>query len=276
MTRKKLIPLSKISVVHILESRDPLAELRIYLDRWQGIASIHAGQVALGAAQLMLLDGADNELIDLICDYWDALPDPHGFHSREFLRNAFAVAGPPQLERLLELVPDEPGMELAIAAEEARVMVHAHAIAANVASHVPAVRAALDDAIRAIRAYHGVVELNPPASIDAIIAAERACAVRLPDDYRALLTLHDGMRLWDEAFLGTLDYATATDLSSRAPMEDDLVPLLRAGDDAWLLYDPRRTRYLLRADDRTAAVRGITEFLGRLAQSARDAESRLN
>lgn len=276
MKKQKLIPLSKISVVHILESADPLAELREYLDRWQGIASIHAGQVALGAAQLMLLDDASMALIDLIVDYWDALPDPNGFHTREFLRNAFAVADAPRLARLLELVPDEPGMELAIAIEEARVALHAHVIAAKVATHVPAVRAALDDAIRAVRDYHGIVELNPPASIDAIIAAERASAVRLPDDYRALLTLTDGMRLWDEAFLGTLDFATATDLSSHAPMDDDLVPLLRAGDDAWLLYDPRRTRYLLRAAHRTAAVRGITEFLGRLAQSARDAESRLN
>ena len=32
-------------------------------------------------------------MLDLILDYWDAIPDPVGFHEREFLRNAFAVVG---------------------------------------------------------------------------------------------------------------------------------------------------------------------------------------
>ena len=292
MPRKKLIPLRQVSVVHILESARPFEELREYLDRWRGIASIHAAQVALGAAHLMLGDGGDPAaVIALILDYWDALPDPGGFHANEFLKAALAATDDDTLyERLFEHIPDDPSVELlhAIAvASEARL---ARALSAHVAAHVPAVRAALDEAIAAVRELDGIVALEPPASLDQILAAERACAISLPDDYRALLTLHDGMRLWDEAFLGTRDYARNTDLSTRAADyldeltrdgSEHLVPIAHNEPRGWLLHDPRGAYrrgpgYVLRTDASTVPLAGVADFLAGLAEGAREMVSRLN
>ena len=329
------------SVVRILESADPIDELRIYLDSKLGIASIEAGQVVLGAAQLLLPTIDHDEaaaLLDLVLDYWDALPDPIGFHEREFLRNAFEAVGddPERITRLLERVPPEPGAELLFAiarslavAGSREAMLDAaraalatgataaqfrreddfipfeadpefaemlgdaettRAIAAIVAPHVPRVRAALDDAIAAVRDFDGIVVLNPPATLDAILAAERASDIALPDDYRALLTLHDGLRLWDEAFLGTADYTIGTDLAASArdyldgatrDGSEHLVPLSNRGARSWLLYDPRGAYrrgpgYVLRIETNAYPQRGVAEFLDGLTAAARDMVSKLN
>ncbi len=329
------------SVVRILESADPIAELHRYLDGKLGIASIEAGQIALGAAQLLLPTLDRHEvpvLLDLILDYWDALPDPVGFHEREFLRNAFAAVGddPERITRLLERVPPQPGAELlfliaralAVAGSRDAMLDAARAalatgataaqfrredefipflddpelveilsdaeatrsIAAIVAPHVPRVRAALDDAIAAVRDFDGIVVLNPPASLDAILAAERASEIALPDDYRALLTLHDGLRLWDEAFLGTADYTISTDLAASArdyldgatrDGSEHLVPLSNRGARSWLLYDPRGAYrrgpgYVLRVETNAYPQRGVAEFLDGLTEAAREMVSKLN
>ena len=287
MARRKARPkqLSAASVMRILDSEDPIGELREYLAVKGGIASIEAGQVALGAAQLLLLDARPADevaaILDLVLDYWDALPDPIGFHTREFLRNALAAVGddPARISRLLERIPEDPDAELRESLDTLAV-----------APHLPRIRAALDRAIEAVRDFDGVVVLNPPASLDAIRAAERACHISLPDDYRALLSLHDGLRLWDESFLGTLDFTTATDLSARAgdfldgatrAGSEHLIPLSNRGTHSWLLYDPRGAYrrgpgYVLRVESGSDPQRGLVEFLEHLAAGAREIVSKLN
>src|SRR5262249_43056881 len=107
---------NKWPVVTILESPDPLATLRQHPDGIAGNASVAQGQVALGAAQLMLLPiarearggRAAKELIDLILDRWDMFPERTGFHAQEFLRNAFAAVGEDS-ERIAQLVALVPG-----------------------------------------------------------------------------------------------------------------------------------------------------------------------
>jgi len=332
--------------VRILESADPIGELREFLDATGGIASIQAAQVVLGAAQLMLLPIAREsrggrevkELLDLVLDHWDALPDPGGFHASEFLRNALAAVGddPERITRLLRHLPDQPGAELLLAIASALAVAgsrdamldatraalalgatpaqfrrdadfepyagdraftailetaeQVRAAAPGVARQVPRVRAALDDAIAAVRDFDGIVDLNPPASLDDILAAERVCQIALPDDYRALLTLHDGLRLWDESFLGTLDFTTATDLGARAgdyldtatrDGSEHLVPLSTRGTRGWLLYDPRGAYrrgpgYVLRVDTNSYPQASLAEFLDNLAASAREMMSKLN
>jgi len=96
----------------------------------------------------------------------------------------------------------------------------------------------------------GTIELRPPARLDAILDGERAARVALPNDYRALLSISNGMRLWDREFLATHDFARPPRLrvaraSSFTPSTAsaglaDCVPLANWGQpNDWLLYDPR-------------------------------------
>jgi hypothetical protein len=125
----------------------------------------------------------------------------------------------------------------------------APAIAVDLAPHVPAIRAALETLIGTLRGLGEVIQLNPPASLDAILDAERAARIQLPNDYRALLTITDGLAMWDHEFLGTRDLRGATSLAARARAFLDLaaggsgldacVPLANwAEPHHWLLYDP--------------------------------------
>src|SRR5215203_65027 len=75
-------------VVRILESQDPIGELRTFLSNIQS-ATVQEGQIALGSAQLMLLPiarGAGRggpevkELLDLVLGRWTTFPDRTGFH----------------------------------------------------------------------------------------------------------------------------------------------------------------------------------------------------
>ena len=97
-------------------------------------------------------------------------------------------------------------------------------------------------------------QLDSPTTLDNVLATEQAQRIQLPNDYRALLTLADGMKLWDNEFFGTRDYRGDTPLakSARAYLEmsagygatgiDDCVPLANWGQPTdWLLYDPRGT-----------------------------------
>jgi hypothetical protein len=124
-------------------------------------------------------------------------------------------------------------------------------IAVDIRPHVVIVRSALDAVIGTLREYGETVKLEPPASLDTIMAAERAGHIQLPNDYRALLAISDGMTLWDRQFFGTLDYRTDTLLAKRARdyLEtsakwrgtgiEDCVPLANWGQpNDWLLYDP--------------------------------------
>ena len=126
------------------------------------------------------------------------------------------------------------------------------AIPVDVAPYVAPVRAALDTLVGTLRQLGEPSRLNPPATLEAVLAAERAKKIQLPNDYRALLTITDGMALWDHEFFGTLDYRGDTKLATRARefLEmsvsyggigmDECVPLANWGQpNNWLLYDPR-------------------------------------
>ena len=126
------------------------------------------------------------------------------------------------------------------------------AIPVDVGPYVAPVRAALDSLIGTLRKLGEPSRLNPPATLEAVLAAEQAKQIQLPNDYRALLTITDGMAMWDHEFFGTLDYQGDTRLATRARefLEmsvsyggigmDECVPLASWGQpNNWLLYDPR-------------------------------------
>jgi hypothetical protein len=126
------------------------------------------------------------------------------------------------------------------------------AIPVDVGRYVAPVRAALDALVGTLRELGEHSRLNPPASLDAVLAAERSRKIQLPNDYRALLTITDGMAMWDHEFFGTIDYRGDTSLARRARefLEmsvsyggigmDECVPLASWGQpNNWLLYDPR-------------------------------------
>ncbi|MBA3498758.1 MAG: hypothetical protein H0T65_00175, partial [Deltaproteobacteria bacterium] len=124
-------------------------------------------------------------------------------------------------------------------------------IPVDIGPHVPIVRASLDSAVKTLREFGEVAKLEPPATLDHILGAERIRKVQLPNDFRALLTLCDGLTLWDHTFFGTVDYRNETTLakSAREYLEqsarhgrtgiDECVPLANWGQpNDWLLYDP--------------------------------------
>ena len=125
-------------------------------------------------------------------------------------------------------------------------------IPVDIRSHVVSVRSALDSLVATLKEYGEQSQLSPPTTLDNILATERARRIQLPNDYRALLTLADGMKVWDNEFFGTRDYRTETDLARRAReyLEmsagygatgiDECIPLANWGQpNDWLLYDPR-------------------------------------
>lgn len=122
----------------------------------------------------------------------------------------------------------------------------------DIAPHFARVRASIDKLVTSLRQRGVPVKLGAPASVEAILGAERARGISLPNDYRALLTLHDGMILFDRTFFGTRDYIEDTSLTLRAreflessveqglPGIEDCIPLASWGlPSDWLLYDPR-------------------------------------
>jgi hypothetical protein len=126
------------------------------------------------------------------------------------------------------------------------------AIPVDLVPHLAPVRAALDTLLDTLRGLGEQPQLHPPASLEAILAAERATKIQLPNDYRALLTITDGMALWDHEFFSTRDYHGDTSLAARARAflemsvsyggigMDECVPLANWGQaNNWLLYDPR-------------------------------------
>ncbi|MBL9020487.1 MAG: SMI1/KNR4 family protein [Myxococcales bacterium] len=146
-----------------------------------------------------------------------------------------AYHGDPELERVLE------GAAAPI-------------IPVDVRPHVVPVRSALESLVATLKEYGEQSQLSPPASLDNILATERARRIQLPNDYRALLTLADGMKIWDNEFFGTRDYRSETELARRARAYieesagygatgiDECIPLANWGQpNDWLLYDPRGT-----------------------------------
>jgi hypothetical protein len=287
--------------VNILDADQPIAALRALLDAIEGDLTVHQGQIALGAAQLILLPmarenrGAPDagELIDLVLARWASFPERTGFHAQELLRNAFAAVGEDRdrLAQLAGLVPNDASPELRVTMAAAYALAgDRHAmlravesallagadraqiardpdlarfatddgfralldrntpppIPIDIGPHLISVRMTLDALVKTLRELGETVKLEPPATLDAIAAAERARGIQLPNDYRALLAISDGMKLWDHQFFGTLDYRTETKLSraARAIVKDSAcVPLASWGTpNDWLLYDPYGSR----------------------------------
>jgi hypothetical protein len=125
-------------------------------------------------------------------------------------------------------------------------------IPVDLAPHVAPVRAALESVIGTLRTIGGPSRLEPPATLDAVLAAERASRIQLPNDYRALLTIADGAALWDHELFSTRDLRGDTQLAHRAREflamsassggigMDACVALASWGPpNHWLLYDPR-------------------------------------
>ncbi|MDB4952540.1 MAG: hypothetical protein JWO36_109 [Myxococcales bacterium] len=293
-------------VVEILDDPHPIGALRRFLDSIKGSPTVQQGQIALGAAQLMLLPIAREsrggtevkELVDMILERWTDLPEPSGFHAQEFLRNALAAVGVDRdrIAKLQAVVPYGASAELlfnlacahAVARDKVAMLEAVEtALEAGVAAaqfrrdadfapyradpdlalmlsraDVPvipveiepairAVRSALDSLVGTLREYGERVELRPPARLDAILDAERAAKISLPNDFRALLTITNGMRIWDHEFFGVGDYREPTPLAVRAQAYlemasastaaiEDAVPVANFGQpNDWLLYDPR-------------------------------------
>ncbi|MBA3398196.1 MAG: SMI1/KNR4 family protein [Deltaproteobacteria bacterium] len=331
-------------VVRILDADDPIAALRAFLHKIPAGATPQQGEIALGAAQLLLLPIAREhrggpevkQLLDLVLGRWSSFPERTGFHAQEFLRNAFAAIGDDRerIARLTALVPLDASPELrfnvacalAVAGDRDAMMratdaalssgvsaaqfrrdedfapylddpqfqalldrSAAPAIPVDIARYFGSVRASLDSAVRTLREFGEVAKLEPPATLDAVLAAERARKIQLPNDFRALLTICDGMTLWDHVFFGTVDYRNDTDLakSARAYLEssvslgatglDECVPLANWGQpNDWLLYDPHgRFRggtpgYLLMLNADECPLDGLSHALDRFERIARD------
>lgn len=294
-------------VVEILDDSYPIGALRRFLDSIKGRATDQQTQIALSAAQLLLLPIAREsrggvevkELVDLILERWADWGEARsGFHGQEFLRNALAAVGVDRkrIARLEAHVPPEASAELlfAVAAafavardkvamlrtteaalsagaspsdfrRDANFAPYANdpdlaerltradqpAIEVDIDPHVAPVRSALESLVGLLKELGAEVELRPPVRPSTILEAERVARLSLPNDYRALLTITNGMRLWDREFLGIADYRDYTQLTARAhqflhadyavPGVSDCVPLANWGHpNDWLLYDPRR------------------------------------
>lgn len=159
----------------------------------------------------------------------------------------------------------------------------------DIRPHVVIVRAAIETALETLHRFGENTKLEPPATLDTILAAERAGKIQLPNDYRALLTISDGLKMLDHQFLGTIDYRTDTLLAKRARdyLEmaarygargiEDCVPLANWGQpNDWLLYDPFG-RYrggepgivlMLNAEEQ--ALDGVAAALEQFEEIARD------
>jgi hypothetical protein len=162
-------------------------------------------------------------------------------------------------------------------------------IPVDIAPFVEPMRAAVDRAASTITALGESVSLNPPTSLDAVLAIETARRVALPNEYRALLTLHDGMTLWGVAFLGTADLRGDTALARRARAfldssadygaagVEQCVPIANWGQpNSWLVYDPRgafrsgEPGYVILSSADEWPQSSLVAALGQLAATARD------
>jgi hypothetical protein len=162
-------------------------------------------------------------------------------------------------------------------------------IPVDVEPHVHGVRRALDHLLSTLKEFGEPIELRPPVRLDAILDAERARKISLPNDYRALLTITNGMTVWDHAFFGAGDYREPTPLALSAQRYlhiaaengavgiEECVPVAKWGTSTdWLLYDPRgRMRggqpgYVLRLDDHAHLIDDLSTALARIEYMARE------
>ncbi len=160
-------------------------------------------------------------------------------------------------------------------------------IPVDIEPYLPGVRAALDSLLSTLKEFGEAVELRPPVRLDAILDAERTAKISLPNDYRALLTITNGMRLWEHEFFASGDYREVTRLATRAQHYlgsslgvtgiAECVPVASWGQPTdWLLYDPRgRMRggyagYVLMLDKDGVAVDDLATALAHMENMARE------
>jgi hypothetical protein len=194
-----------------------------------------------------------------------------------------AGASATQFRRDPEFAPyaNDPDLTMLLARAEVP------AIPVDIEPYLPAVRGALDSLLSTLKEFGESVELRPPVRLDAILDAERAGKVSLPNDYRALLTITNGMRLWEHEFFSAGDYRENTRLAIRAQQYlgsslgvtglAECVPLASWGQPTdWLLYDPRgRMRagepgYVLMLNTDGVAVDDLAAALQHMETMARD------
>lgn len=337
--------LQSLPVVGILDDPYPIGALRRFLDSLDGLATPQQAQIALDAAQLMLMPsprehrGSSDveDLVDLVLAHWDQFGERRkGYHAQEFLKSAFLAIGVDRerIQKLEERVPPTPSADLLFAIacahavardkvamlraveraldagtpaaqfrRDADFLVYANdpdlsmllaraevpQIPVDIDPHVPAVRAALDRLVATLKELGLIIDLRPPVRLDAVLDAERARKISLPNDYRALLSITNGMTLWHHVFFSAGDYREMTPLARSAQRYmlhaaqtgdlgvEESIPLAKWGNDtSWLLYDPRgRMRdgepgYVLRVDHSIQPIRDLVDALARIEGAARE------
>ncbi len=208
-------------------------------------ASVGGDRERIARLQAAVPEDASGELLfEIACAYAGAGDEVAMMRAVEAALAAGAT--PAQFRRESEFAPyvTEPGLAVMLARADIPN------IPVNVDPHRGPVRAALDSLLVVLEGLGGQVELRPPARLDTILDAERAAKLSLPNDYRAFLSITNGMRVLDREFLATSDYREPTSLAQRAHHFvhaeyaagglSDCVPLASLGQpEDWLLYDPR-------------------------------------
>jgi hypothetical protein len=157
-------------------------------------------------------------------------------------------------------------------------------IPVDIEPYLPGVRAALDSLVATLDELREPLRLRRPARLDEILEAERAGKISLPNDYRALLTCTDGLRLWEHEFFGAAALREQPRLraGAQACLEDaaflECIPIARWGQPTdWLLYDPRgrlragRPGYVLRLADAAIPIEDLPTALAHVENLAREA-----
>jgi hypothetical protein len=211
------------------------------------LAAIGVDRDRISKLEDLIPPGASSELLfNLACAHAVARDKVAMLKAVE--RALEAGVSPSQFRRDHEFAPYARDPDLAHVLARAEVP----AIPVDVEPYISLIRGSLDILVATLREYGESIELHPPVRLDAILDAERARKISLPNDYRALLTITNGMALWDHTFLGVGDYRESTPLAQRAQhyLEmlvsfgrtgiHDCVPIANWGQpNDWLLYDRR-------------------------------------
>lgn len=211
------------------------------------LAAIGVDRDRIGKLEDLIPPGASSELLfNLACAH--AVARDKVAMLRAVERALEAGISPSQFRRDHDFAPYARDPDLAHVLARAEVP----AIPVDVEPYISLIRGSLDILVATLREYGESIELHPPVRLDAILDAERARKISLPNDYRALLTITNGMALWEHTFLGVGDYREPTPLAQRAQhyLEmlasfgrtglHDCVPIANWGQpNDWLLYDRR-------------------------------------
>lgn len=106
----------------------------------------------------------------------------------------------------------------------------------------------------------GQLQIDPPATNDEMVALEHRDSFALPDDYRALLRLANGLEIGRVVVLGTqdayrLDKPGPDRLVIAPPDEDGALTLAASGEVVWVAYGDTTTDGRIEAPDLRTWVR---------------------